>query len=240
MLVRLSILLFLFVSLASCAHTGTKSLDPDVPPHLADAQLLLTQLRPEDNVYQPSPSNVSFANTRHDNAECRTDASGFVTAILQHTYRLSDHQLRVRLGNERPLAHHLVTAIEAGPSFTNILHIQDAKPGDIIAIYYASYNRNAGHAMILAAPPRPRTPTPLLIKNYEQWDLDVIDMAESPHSNDTRFQPGEDPHPGAGRGTFRLYTDHEGLVTGYAWDDSPNSGFYPQVERHLVIGRYKP
>jgi hypothetical protein len=222
-------------------HTATPVPDSAATPaHLAQAELLLSQLRPQDTEYRHSPSNVSFANTRHANAECRTDCSGFVTAILKHTYRLTDKDVRRDLGNERPLSEHYHAAIESGPAFEQVKHIQDARPGDIIAIRHPSDHRNNGHVMILAAEPRRREPTPQVFENTVQWDLDVIDCTEFPHSNDTRYQPKTDPRTGAGRGTFRLYTNERGEVVGHAWSDSPQAAFREQAERHLVIGRFQP
>jgi hypothetical protein len=236
---RLFATLLALVLLTACTAHPTRSTDPDKPPHLAQAELFLTQLRPQDTSHQHSPSLVSFAHTRHDNAECRTDCSGFVEAILRHTYRLTDLQVRETMGNERPLAQHFHAAIEAGPAFTQIKHIQDANPGDIIAIRNPSYNRNAGHVMILAAQPRRRDPTPPLIDNTRQWDLDVIDCTDAPHSNDSRSKPNDESATGAGRGTFRIYTDKDGLIVGHTWSDSHASAYRTQDDRHLVIGRWR-
>lgn len=211
-----------------------------MPPHLAEAELLLTQLRPEDTNYQHSPSLVSFANTRHRNAECRTDCSGFVAAVLKHTYRLSDGQVRETMGNVRPLSQHFHAAVEAGPGFMQAKHIQDVRAGDIVAIRNPSDNRNAGHVMIVAAPVRRHEPSAPVVAGSQQWDLDVIDCTDNAHSNDTRSVPGGQARTGAGRGTFRVYTDGQGTVIGHTWSDSPRSVFREQAERHLVIGRFIP
>lgn len=236
---RLLVVLALLPCLG-CAHprNAEPGSDQGAPAHVAQAELLLSQLRPEDNEYRDSPANVSYAHTRHENAECRTDSSGFVTAVLKHTYRLTDAQVRRDLGNERPLAQHYHAAIEAGPAFKQAKAVQDARAGDIIAIRNPSDHRNNGQVMIMAADPRRRDPTPPIVNGAIQWDLDVIDCAEFPHSDDTRYQPGGYPRTGAGRGTFRVYVDNSGAVVGHAWSDAPEAAFREQAERHLVIGRF--
>lgn len=218
--------------------------EPAAPPHLQAADDLVSSIRPTDTNYQHKDSVVHFpGDPGSDHAECRTDCSGLVDAVLKRAYHLSSAQLADWLDSKRPLATHYHAAILAEHGFTQIKSLQDVRPGDILAVKYPPGTKgdNTGHVMIVSGTPKERKASVPVVENTVQWEVPVIDESESGHgTTDTRHRPDHTSADGVGRGVLRIYTDRKGHVAGYAWSVQKVSKFEEQSVRNMVIGRIDP
>jgi hypothetical protein len=213
------------------------------PPHLQAALDLLAAIEPSDTNYQHHNGVVHFPGDGPGRAECRTDCSGFVDAVLKRAYGLSSGQLSDWLDAKRPLAKHYHEAIAAQHGFQRIPVISDARPGDILAVTYpaGAKENNTGHVMIVAGTPKQRSPSVPVAGDTLQWEVPVIDESESGHGKaDTRHRPDKTSADGLGRGVLRIYTNHEGRIAGYAWSVLQVSKFQSQSAHNMVIGRIEP
>ena len=173
-------------------------------------------------------------------AACRTDCSGFINALLKHTYQLTDEQLSAMLQARRPLAKHYYAAIAAGHGFQAIASLQQAQAGDIIAVRYIKSEKgeNTGHVMLMSGTPRQRPASEPVVAGTVQWEVPVIDESESGHGlHDTRHLAEGGFRDGLGAGVLRIYTDAAGKIVGHSWSVTRKSKFRSQKDRPLVIGR---
>ena len=211
------------------------------------ATRLVDEMKPDQTSYTHDAPVVQWEGVDGaKTAECRTDCSGLLDALLKRSYGYTDDTFKDWLGRKRPLAKTYHDAIVDGKRFMRIELVQDMKPGDVIAIKYkpdvpANKGGDTGHIMIVVDKPEARKATEPLEDGTEQWAVTVIDESMSYHGkSDTRYlASGKDGH-GAGRGVFRLYSDKEGHVMGHAWSLLRVSDYHDQDDRHLVIGRLEP
>lgn len=229
---------------ATATFSSAVAREPAAPPHLQAADDLVSSVRPSDTDYQHKDSVVHFpGDGGSEHAECRTDCSGLVDAVLKRAYHLSSAQLGDWLDAKRPLASHYHAAIAAEHGFERIKSLQDVRPGDILAVKYPPGNKgnNTGHVMIVAGTPNERKATAPIIEKTLQWEVPVIDESESGHgTTDTRHRPDHTSVDGLGRGVLRIYTDRQGHVAGYAWSVQKVSKFEDQSVSNMVIGRVDP
>lgn len=236
----------LFVALCVFKHTllgfclagsGT-----DEPRHLKDARLLMTDLSPKNTSYRHKDGEVVWKGENGAKANiCHTDCSGFIDALLEHSYGYSEADLKKWFDSKRPTARRYVEQIKDKNGFEEIKSLKNLKPGDIIAIKYPEGDKNTGHVMLAASIATPRDATKPIHKGTKQWEVTVIDTSTSGHGpNDTRRTEGGEYYPGLGRGILRLYIDQSGAVAGYSWSTFGNSDYHLQEERPLRIGRLVP
>ncbi|HEY9875005.1 MAG TPA: hypothetical protein V6D12_16325 [Candidatus Obscuribacterales bacterium] len=169
------------------AQTSTK------PKHLEDALLLLEGLRWENNNYQHGEPTVNWKgfNGAADYVS-KTDCSGFMSKLLQHSYGdyFTDERFKQWIREKkrkRPLAEDFHYAIVNQKDFIQIQEITQVKPGDIIAVKYLKKEDNddntengkpsTGHVMLVAETPKQSS----LIEGKRQWEVKVIDQSKSGH-----------------------------------------------------------
>jgi hypothetical protein len=201
-------------------------------------------VRPADTSYRHQGSSVTWEGvggaTRY---ECHTDCSGFLNALLRRGYGLTGASFEGWLGTRRPLARTYHEAIVEQNGFRRIRHLQEVKPGDIIAIRYAPHDpenkgHDTGHVMLVVSKPRVRGPSRPHVRGTQQWEVEVVDASRSGHGRgDTRRNWGGQDAPGLGQGVFRIYTGPDGAVAGHTWSTLKGSRYRGQRRRHLVIGR---
>jgi hypothetical protein len=239
--VRFVALGILGVFLAVASQGVATAREPAAPPHLAAAVELVDAVKPSDTNYQHHESVVHFpGDIGSERAECRTDCSGLLDAVLKRAYHLNSAQLSDWLDAERPLAKHYHAAISAGRGFKRINALPEVRAGDILAIDYpaGSKGNNTGHVMIVAGTPKERKSSEPVVGRTLQWEVPVIDESESGHgTTDTRHRPDHTSADGLGRGVLRIYTDRQGHVAGYAWSVQKVSKFQDQSVKNMVIGR---
>lgn len=171
------------------------------PKHLEDALLLLKELRWENNNYQHGIPDVTWkgVNGAADYVS-KTDCSGFMSKLLQHSYGdyFTDERFKQwmkKSGRGRPLAEDFHYAIVNQKDFIQIQQITQVQPGDVIAIKYIPDNNpktkdNTGHVMLVLEPPKKRDSTKPMVKKTLQWEVKVIDQSCSGHGKaDSRRKP---------------------------------------------------
>jgi len=210
--------------------------DPVTPPHLSEATKLLAAITPAKTNYQHKEIVVTWPDAGE--AQCRTDCSGLLDAVLKRSYHLSDEQLATWFGAKRPLATHYHSTIERGRGFLEIKKVAEIQPGDILAIKYPPGGENTGHVMLVADKPRLHNASAPLVENTQQWEVDIIDSTRSAHgSGDTRMHADKSSSDGLGKGTIRIYANENGEVAGYTWSVGKSSKFSDQATHSLAIGR---
>lgn len=233
---RFLVVFTVFAGLASIFSSGR--LLAAEPAHLASARQLLQAMWPEQTNYQHNQGTVIWPGDAGGSPECRTDCSGFIDALLKHTYGLKSADLRQWFGKARPLAKDYYAAIAVEKGFRRVPVITQVRPGDILAVQYPAGSANTGHVMLVAGTPKARAATAPLVGGTRQWEVTIIDESESGHgTTDTRHKPDKSMRDGLGRGVLRIYTDAEGRIAGYAWSTLKASKF-EGVRTHLfAIGR---
>ena len=205
------------------------------------ATLLNQNVKPSDTSYQHKDGPVTWAGQAGAQSYAsHTDCSGFINALLIQSFGLKPQDFQLWLNTRRPLAETYYKAIISQDGFTRIEQVGEMKPGDLIAIRYPpGYGGdNTGHIMVVAGLPQGRPPSKPEISGTEQWEVPVIDSSESGHGpKDTRYIETGTFREGLGQGTFRLYSQFSGKVTGYAWSNFTNSDYFDMTTRPLVIGR---
>lgn len=214
------------------------------PAHLNQAHQLVENLRgAELNVYGGGKRHIDW-ETGH--ASARTVCSSFTTLLLQHTYGWTNAEIKDWLSSTNPEAFTYHDAIVSRNRFLRIVHVASIKPGDILAVKYTDHHvssngvEDTGHVMLVAEAPREIETRKPNVEGTHQYLITVIDSSASGHgAADTRHRPGGKFTGGIGRGSFRIYSDNEGKIAGYAWSDSAKSTFFSAPERELVVGRLK-
>ncbi len=216
--------------------------DPSVPPHVQAAYDLLKTTKPDNTTYQHQGGEVHWQGDAGVAAsECKTDCSGFVDALIKHSYGLSDAQLKDWLKTKRPLAKHYHEIIAEQKGFQKIDSLQKATVGDLLAVQYPAGEKNTGHMMLIVDAPRKHETSPPIQPGTIQWEVGVIDVSQSGHGNtDTRHHPDATSGSGLGKGVLRVYTDAAGSIAGYSWSTLKSSKFEEQAVHNMVIGRIQP
>ena len=228
----LSILVAGLLTVAIC-------LAAEPPKHLTAANNLVDHLRLQNTSYRQGNPQVTWQG------ECQshTDCSGFLDALLMHSYRYTEDDFKRWFDSHQPSARRYHDAIVAQRGFQHIHQLAEVQPGDILAVKYYKRTDNTGHVMLVADPPHRSAPTPPVVTGTNQWEVPVIDSSRSGHGpTDTRHHRGPDgkDHDGLGRGVLRIYSDPQGHVVGFSWSSVSASKFVAPGDEHLVIGRLIP
>ncbi|HLX64227.1 MAG TPA: hypothetical protein VKX17_23345 [Planctomycetota bacterium] len=229
----------LLIAACLCARTE----ESVQPKHLLDARAFLAKLDLSKTSYQHGKADVKWDGELESHADC----SGFLIALLKHSYGYEDAQYKKWFGSTRPNAARFHDAIAKHEGFTEIERVSDLRAGDVLAIKYKDTTKNSGHMLLAAGPAKKIKASAPLEEGTLQWELPVIDSSETGHGvTDWRHKTGLNgkDHDGLGEGVFRLYTDSDGKIAGYAWSLLSVSSFKSQSENNLVVGRlvgdYKP
>lgn len=210
------------------------------PKHLRDARILLQSLTPDGTSYRHKNGEVRWPGT-NGAAVCHTDCSGFLDALLKHSYGYDRKRFETWMGSGHPTAARYHDAIAGEGGFQRIAHLADARPGDILAIKYPPGSSNTGHVMLVAGSPRKMRPSPPLADGTDQWEVPIIDCSHSGHgASDNRHLANGKSREGLGRGVLRIYSTPSGAVAGHTWSTSAKSEYIDQGTRHLEIGRLQP
>ncbi len=236
-----ALLLALAVSLLAIGPSRRVVAEQPAPPQVREAVRLVRGVSASTSEYQHAIGPVVWPGEESGKrAACRTDCSGFINALLKHTYQFSDEQLSAMLQARRPLAKHYYAAIAAAHGFQAIASLQQAQAGDIIAVRYTNSKKgeNTGHVMLMSGTPRQRPASEPVVAGTLQWEVPVIDESESGHGlHDTRHLSEGGFRDGLGAGVLRIYTDAAGKIVGHSWSVTRKSKFRSQSDRPLVIGR---
>lgn len=206
------------------------------PRHLTAAIDLVRRVRLENTSYEGGEPRVVWQ------AECQShaDCSGFLDALLMHSYGYSKEDFKRWFDSHRPSARRYHDAIVEQRGFHRIERLGSVRPGDILAVKYLSRSDNTGHVMVVAERPQRIRAVQPMVAGTEQWEVPIIDSSRSGHGpSDTRHHRGADgkDHPGLGRGVLRVYSDGREEVVGFSWSTGKSSKFEAPSDEHLVIGR---
>lgn len=237
------LLLFANICLASDSDTS-------IPKHLELARELVATVKPENNKYVlRGPDGVRWkgdllTSENTVNAHC----TGFVGAVLERAKSQTVKEVESKTYWKKYLrVDNYYEAVTKGYGFTQIAKLGDAKPGDVFLFRCndpcgnSQTNDVQGHITIIDVTPTQKKPTPPIIDGTLQWVVTIIDSADSPHSkDDTRnVADGMQKVTGVGRGTYRVYTDAEGMPVGYT--TGPNHPkFHDIKDRPIAVGRPLP
>jgi hypothetical protein len=211
----------------------------DSPKHLDEANKMLQSLRPDQTSYCHKDTKVIWpSDSGKAPSECHTDCSGFMDALIRHTYPKFDADaFKKWFGKARPLADSYYDTIVAKKGFAQISKIGDVQPGDIIAVKYPPGSDNTGHVMLVSGMPRQHAGSAPLVAGTIQWEVPIIDSSMSGHGKaDTRRKADGTSRTGLGAGVLRLYSKM-GTVVGYSWSVLAASEYHDGKTRPLVIGR---
>jgi len=176
----LAIVLPLLTGIAVAQHAK-------LPPHLADAQRLVQRLDLKNTNYEHGPPRVVWEGV----CESHTDCSGFIDALLTHTYGYNPEAFKRWFDSHRPSARRYHDAIAEGRGFAEIKSAGDVLPGDILAIKYLVEKANTGHVMLVVDRPQQIQPKEPLVAGTQQWQVTVIDSSHTGHgATDTRHHKG--------------------------------------------------
>ena len=203
------------------------------PKHLAAAVDLVDRLDLQNTSYRHGEPQVTWQGDIQSHADC----SGFLDALLMHSYGYSKDDFKRWFDSHRPSARRYHDAIVGQRGFREIRQLAEVQPGDILAVKYLNRTDNTGHVMLVADRPRRIAPTQPIVAGTEQWEVPVIDSSHSGHGpTDTRHHRGPNgkDHDGLGRGVFRIYSGMEGQVVGFSW--STSKGFQVCRPRRRTLG----
>lgn len=226
----------LLAILVAALLTAAAGLAAEAPKHLTAAAELVHHLPLQNTSYRAGDPEVTW----HGDYQSHADCSGFVDALLMHSYGYSRDDFKRWFDSHRPSARRYHDAIVDGRGFHRIERLAEVRPGDILAVKYFHRTDNTGHVMLVADSPRHIAPTPPVVSGTDQWEVTVIDSSRSGHGpTDTRHHRGPEgkDHEGLGRGVLRIYSDHEGHLAGFSWSTAKVSKFIAPDEEQLVVGR---
>ncbi len=217
-----------------------------VPKHLELARELVATVTPENNEYAFTRSRGvrwkedSLAGENAVHANCVV----FVGAVLDRAGSSTVKEIEANTYWKKYLrTDNYYEAVIKGYGLKAIDNLKNALPGDLFLFRCNDKCVNTqgreveGHVTFIDTKPMQRTATAPVIENTLQWTVTVIDSTDFPHDrNDTRWtKPGQPKHTGVGRGTYRLYTDMEGIPVGYT--NGAATKFHGVADRPIAIGR---
>jgi hypothetical protein len=234
-----------FTIVALFAACSAIRADETKPAHLTAAEQIATQISADNNEYAHKDCFIKWkgvdGNAQYSN---RTDCSDFLNLLLEHVYGLTQTKLHKLTGHSRPTAtvwFDSVDSDKAASLLKPVASVADLRPGDLILIKYQPGEADTGHVMIVDAAPMQRQESLPLVPGTRQWAVTVIDSSKSGHGpTDTRHKEDNTFARGVGRGVFRLYTNADGTVAGYAWSVVKKSKFEPQSEHAVRFARIIP
>jgi hypothetical protein len=238
-LIILSVCLCLVQSLSFTISSAGPS---EARDHLWWAEALLNDITPGSTSYihNREYNGLAWKGTLNSTARSNTDCSGFMDELFVQTYGFTPAYMKKWLGGKkRPSASSYYGAMVDQRGFNHIKKVYDAKPGDILAVYYPFDRENTGHVMLMAEIPRNIKPGGSVLGGTEQWQVMVIDSSRSPHGReDTRWNANGSHGSGLGKGALRLYTNDTGEITGYTWSLGSKSQYFDRKDRPIAIGRF--
>ena len=196
-------------------------------------------MRLENTSYRHGEPEVTWQGSCQSHADC----SGFLDALLMHSYGYSRDDFKRWFDSHRPSARRYHDAIVEQRGFQQIEHLAEVQPGDVLAVKYLHRSDNTGHVMLVADPPHriaPRRPVVRAPTSGKCRSSTVRVLATArPTPAITAGADGKD-HDGLGRGVLRVYSDSQGQVVGFSWSTAKASKFVAPDDEHLVIGRLIP
>lgn len=235
----------LLISLMLCAGLASAQ-EASIPKHLEYAREIVATVKPENNRYEfTGTEGVRWEGSWFNKERSvGTMCTGFVGAMLKKSgSKAVDHIESKTYWKKYLRIENYQEAIMRGIGFDRLATINELEPGDIFLFgcnntCMTSLGPAQGHITIVDVKPYKRAPTPPIIEGTTQWTLTIIDSADAPHDkNDTRWGADGKKNSGAGRGSFRIYTDDAGVPVGYTPGFSMR--FHNMDQRPILFARVK-
>lgn len=220
-----------------------------IPKYLELARELVATVTPENNKYEfNGPQGVRWKGDLFTSENSVKTACGpFVAAVFERAKDPTIDKIKSHINFSQRAKYVRITdwyeASNKGWGLKKVANLSNVQPGDLFI--FACMDRCGtsqgdvpGHITIVDVKPQKSTPKHPIVEGTEQWQLTVIDSADSAHDrNDTRFvRKGEKKITGVGRGTYRIYSDASGIPVGYA-TGFVGAKFHPIAERPITIAR---
>jgi hypothetical protein len=216
-----------------------------VPKHLQLARELLATVKPENNFYNATRTQTGI--TWADEApgqenKVNTMCTEFVGGLLKKANDPVFVLLKTQTKQTKLLhTDNFVEAYEKG-FFTAVKSLSDVKPGDLFIMQCKDGCATAtgisaqGHIAVVDSVP---TKSKNSLGSDAEWKLTVIDSDDVLHDQDDTRNGGafHAKRTGVGRGSYVIYTDKEGVPTGYA--DGIRSHYSNATARPIVFARLK-
>ncbi len=227
------------LALAGLAWLTPRPAAAQSAPHLTWAENLVSNIDPENNEYNATPSFISWAGVggarRYAN---RTQCATFLTELLKRSYGWTSDSLDDWIGSRSPSAATYHEAIVEENGFVRIHSPEDARAGDVITFRYPAGESSTGHVAILRRAPKRRISSPPYVIGAVQYEVSVVDSTNNVHgTSDSRMSSGGQWESGVGFGVMRLYANSSLQIIGYTWSTSATTVFYPTFLRPVAIGR---
>ena len=213
-----------FVIIFLYASTLVFAQDAPIPKYLELARELVATVKPENNKYTLGPQMIRWKGDLFTSENSvHTACGGFVRGVLE---RANDPTIeKIRSGHKYVRLADWTEAAKNARGVKRVEVLSNVRPGDFFIFICldketckTSQGDAEGHITIVDSRPEKAISKLPIVEGTEQWNVAVIDSADSAHDrNDTRFVPkGEKKITGVGRGTYRIYTDASGIPVGYA------------------------
>jgi hypothetical protein len=76
------------------------------------------------------------------------------------------------------------------------------------------------------------------VEGLRVYSLPILDVTSTPHgASDSRYASDQD---GVGTGTMLVYTDSDGNLVTYQWNDYPNGSIYSTTDRLPTFAKIPP
>jgi len=232
----------------SLGHVGVtqstvKKVDGDsslgIPKYLELARELVATVKPENNRYNyvNHPTGVHWKDEpfRSENS-VDTMCVGLVTDVLEKAESPFFKELKSKVHwRKRVWGRDFIEAMSKGYGLTEVKNIEDVAAGDIWIMrcsaeaHCTAQGATAqGHVAFIDVKPYKQAPLRPIVPGTTQWVVTVIDSAQGPIDlDDTRYKPFPTSNiTGVGRGSFRIYTNDDGVQVGWA-KSLPSSKFVP-------------
>lgn len=227
----------LCVMLITCSLSAEEMLQ-----HLANVRILQENTLPQDTSYRHHDQIVRWKGENGAiKYECHADCSGLIDALLNYSYGISKTALEILLQTRhRPLARNYYEAFIGQRGFRRIDQIAAIQPGDFIAIKYLPWagdkGHDTGHILVVNGAPKEIAQFHANGVMTRRFAIEIIDCSSGHGKEDSRYRNGR-YHPGIGKGTFSVFTNERGVITGYSWSPTKDSKYYGADKRPLAIGR---
>lgn len=201
--------------------------------HVELAELMVKTITPANNMYSYAAPVVTWKGingaTKTYN---KSDCSSFTTELLQTAYKFSNQQFINWTGESDPEAEDYYKAAVNDRGFDGFYDVDNVKTGDLMVMKYTDSN-DTGHVVTIVAPPKFVKQT----ATQKVYTLKIVDCTGSPHgSSDTRYKSGDN---GVGQGYMRIYTDLNGNLKKYSWNNYAN-GIVSDPATHKPIFAHIP
>jgi hypothetical protein len=133
------------VGVLGCFTSGAAMV---APANVTWGERMVAEVQPANNVYGSHPTVVRWAADDQE-ARNRSVCSSFQTHVFEKAYGLSEADIVRWFGLSDPQAKDYYGAIEAHRGFSQLAHVEDLQPGDIVAVNYGTDHKPTGHVMMI-------------------------------------------------------------------------------------------